>query len=291
MLFGRAASCHLWIAEEAHVKSRALVAGVFALLAITLGASAKPDSSAPAAAPNNTRELPSALSGETSVVGKDYRLHAVTAKDSAGHPLNDVPANTVDVYTGAGGWDSPKYSEVPAIVEAVPADMRAQIQLFYAAGSGWMLVPRGWILRRAAVGADGSSAFEFAPGNPGVAGWEAFDTAGACMGCMYADGDGIIPGAHARLEEIVDDGAPEPKLHPAPDSMTHPTQCMTVFRYHIKSELTAHAVVFLGHHEEESETDEEAMTQYLAMPDKDSKLAEFITSYFQNVNVACSGVD
>ena len=277
--------------EGAHVKSKALVVGMFALLAITSGASAKPEPSAPAAAPNNTRELPSALSGETSVVGKDYRLHAVTAEDSAGHPLNDVPASIVDVFTGAGEWDSPKYSEAPAIEGSVPADMQAQIQLFYAAGSGWMLVPRGWILRRAAVGADGSAAFEFAPANPGAAGWEGIDTAGACMGCMYADGDGIVPGAHARLEEIVDDGEPEPKLHPTPDSMTHPTECMTVFRYRIKSELTVHAVVFLGHHEEESETDEEATTQYLAMPDKDSKLAEFITSYFQNMNAACSGVD
>lgn len=273
------------------MKSKALVAGVFALLLAASGANADPDSSAPAPAPSNTRELLSAVSSQSSVAGEDYRLHAVTAKDSAGRPLNDVPANIVDVFNGAGEWSSPKYSEPPPIAEPIAADMLSQIQLFYAIGNGWMLVPRGWVLHRAAEGADGSTEFEFISSSSSTEGWEVFTTAGACMGCMYAEGDGIIPGAHDRLEEIIDDGAPEPKLHPAPDLITHPTPCMAVFSYRIKPLLTVHAIVFLGHAEEMSETDEEAQTQYLAMRDTSKKLAEFITAYFQKANSACSGVD
>lgn len=272
------------------MKSKALIAGALVLLAIAPWAVLADQASSSKVVLSNFRNLPIALNKHPSIAGKDYRLHAVIAQDSAGHPLSDVPAEIIEVYTGALNWNSPRYSKLPPI-DSLTADSRAQLQLFYAAGIGWMLVPRGWTVHRAAEGADGSDVYEFTPSTPGMPGWEAYSSAGGCVGCIYSMADGIIPGAHDKLEEIIEDGAKEPKLYPVPDSVTHPTPCMAMFSYRIKPPLIVHAAVFLGHAEEVSETDEEALALYAALPDTNNKLAEFVVAYFQNVNSACSGVD
>ena len=266
--------------------SRAIIFGTaLAMLASTTHADT------PAPTPIKTKELASAPSEYSSVAGTDYRLHPFKAKDAAGHPLTDVPANIVDVFNRVGEWDAPKYSEPPAIAYPIPADIRDQIQLFYASGPGWVVVPKGWAIHRAAEGADGNAVFSFLSPKGREGGWLEIESIPACMGCMYSAADGIILGAHAGLEGITEDGAPEPTLVPKPESMTHPTACLAVFSYRVKPSLTVHAVVFLGHAEEPTETDEEGASLYIAMPDANAKLAEFIAGYFQRMHTDCAGVD
>ncbi len=246
----------------------------------------------PPASPAKPKELPSKLGDETSVAGTDYRLHPFIAKDAVGHPLTDVPANIVDVFSGAGDWDAPKYNGSLAMTYAIPADIRDRIQLFYVSSLGWIVVPKGWVIHSAGVGADGSADYEFAPPPAtGEVGWLEIDSAGGCVGCMYSLADGLVPAAHAKLEEMMDDGTPEPTLDPKPESMTHPTPCMAVLRYRTKPSLTVNAVVFLGHTEEMSETDEEGASLYIALPDASAKLAAFITGFFQKTYADCAGVD
>jgi hypothetical protein len=233
-----------------------------------------------------------------SVVGVDYRLHDFKALDGAGHPITDVPATLLDVMTGGGDWDAPKPDEVPAFTVAIPTAFRSQVALSYSAASGWVIVPRGWIVHGAAVGVDGTSGFTFVAPTGAKDGWMGRRTAPACMGCMYGGADGIIPGAHQRLVDLMTTGLadlkapksqePEPRLVPTPDAMTHPNACTALLRYHVPSSPPVRAFVYLGR---PGDGDLIMSNLYVALPDTKSTLADFVIRTFQKTYAVCRAGD
>jgi hypothetical protein len=64
---------------------------------------------------------------------------------------------------------------------------------------GWILVPRGWSLIRAASGADGSETLTFAP--PHGRGYIRFESAGACVGCALMSAAVFFPEAERAARE------------------------------------------------------------------------------------------
>ena len=103
-----------------------------------------------------------------SVEGKDFRLTPAHPKDAAGKRVTDLPATRIDVFDGFGEWEQTADAALLIFDQAIPAALRSQVQLFHANATGWLLVPRGWRVRRAAVGVDGTLAFSFIAAN-GVA--------------------------------------------------------------------------------------------------------------------------
>ncbi|MGH8397263.1 MAG: DUF4850 domain-containing protein [Gammaproteobacteria bacterium] len=236
--------------------------------------------------------LPSPPSGPKERDLKQFRLHEFVAKDAAGHRITGVPATLIDVFSGLGEWESVSPDKVPPFTYFLPDDMRDQIQLFYMDDElGWILVPRGWKVHRAAEGADGTERFTFVAPTGAKYGWLDLSYVPGCMGCMYWDTDGLIPDAHKGL---IDMGLAAPsskpaKLVPTPDSISHPDPHTAIFRYHISSSPPVRAMVFLGPETQEGDVVERAL--YLALPTSKTKLVDCITDYYFGTGVVCNGVD
>jgi hypothetical protein len=223
-----------------------------------------------------------------SVVGVEYRLRDFKALDGAKRAVTDVPATLLDVMNGLGEWEAPRPEEAPAFTVPIPAALRSQIALFYSNVGGWMIVPRGWVVHSAGVGVNGNSGFTFVAPTGAKDGWMGHRTAPACMGCMYSEADGIIPGAHQGWVDLMTKGVadskvptsqgPESLLVPTPDAITHPDACTAILRYRVPSSPPVHAFVYLGH---PGAADLIMSKLQVALPDTKSTLADFIIGIFQ----------
>lgn len=105
-----------------------------------------------------------------------------------------IPAYVISVDNPNGdGWFTPQWSRndlnVPRKVSAEAADSLAA----YMTNVGWLLVPRGWIISKAAVGVDGSSVYAFKQiVGPGM--FSAYDSS-ACVGCALSEVAPFFPEA------------------------------------------------------------------------------------------------
>ncbi len=223
---------------------------------------------------------------------KECRIEPYIAHDSSGHALN-IPARIVGLFTGALFWDSPNPSKVPAFTLAVPQNLRDRIAIYYAKPVGWMVVPRGWILATAGEGADGGTGFEFiaprtssAP-KTGQLGWMLVGLVPACVGCMYDEADGIIPGAHEAMIKLFPNLPEEPpRLVPKPEFIEYPDPCTATFRYSLPQSPPVQALVYFGPYQEEGDMFETNI--YIAMPDSKSNLVDFIIKNFSKIARNCS---
>ena len=265
--------------------SRAIFPIVIATVvaAMPVAALSVPADSSPQTDPQTLPGLPQ-LKSEA---GKDYRLRDFTAKDAAGKPLG-MPAQVIEMSYGDGEWTSLDSKDIPAFTDELPEEMRSRLQLFYTPGLGWVLVPRGWKVQRAAEGEDTTGRFTFVAPTGAKDGWLITDVVPACMGCMYMDTDGLLPSSHQRLidMDIAEPGSKPAQVIPTPDSMSHPNPCTAVFSYHKPPSPPVQAVVFLG--EETPDSDAGEQTLYLALPEKDSKLAEFLITRFRQHVTSCA---
>lgn len=219
----------------------------------------------------------------------NFRLRSFVAKDSDGKPLTDIPATLVDVHSGMGDWDAVEEGRVLPFTPNIPPELRGQIQLFYADNDiGWMMVPRGWKVWGAALGADGTSWFTFvAPAGP-KDGWMVAVEVPGCFGCMYMDADGLVPAAHQNLVDggLADPGTEAAKPAPTPDSLSNPNPCTAILSYRQPGSPAVRAIVYVGTPDPEADATERST--YLALPGQKAKLTDLIMDYSQKEMPACS---
>ncbi len=240
---------------------------------------------------DRVHNLPTAPNPNQSVSGKYVHVKPYVAHDVGGHPIN-APAYIIDIYTGALFWESPKPSEVPPFSFSIPRSLRGGIALYYSKKFGWVVVPRGWILASAGVGADGGGNLEFTAQDmqwrlkSGFPGWVMIEfSLGNLIG--YGEADGIIPGAHQAMLEWWPEfqKGPPPTLVPQPKTMHHSNPCTAVFSYRIPKSPIVRAVVYFGPNTEQ----DKYMTEiYLALPESQSALANLIIKTFRSRFEPCT---
>lgn len=87
-----------------------------------------------------------------------FRVKPATSRDLDGQSSHGIPAWTITIKNGVGGWDGPTNLPPPRSVLNVPKKLRDEIALFQVEsgfGGGWIAVPRGWRVVSAAAGAQG----------------------------------------------------------------------------------------------------------------------------------------
>lgn len=221
------------------------------------------------------------LSVQPSKAGEDFRLHEFQARNTAGEILN-VSAFLLDIPSGAGGWISPEPSGVPPFPETLPTVMRNRVQLIYNGNNsddavGWLVVPRGWILWTAGIGADGSTRIEFrAPGDR-YAGWMALGEEGGCEGCMpeVVAGLGIRAAAHTFTGNTF--FPLNAKLSPKPNVLVHPDACTALITYQTGN-LIVHGAIILYTREKGGADGTDSL--YIGLPDHENDLGKFIVKAF-----------
>lgn len=81
-----------------------------------------------------------------------------------------------------------------AYAYTIPASMANRLSVYYMAGIGAFLGPRGWVALSAMEGADGSSEIILAPSaSSGPSKWLELDTSGACQGCAIDSIAQMVP--------------------------------------------------------------------------------------------------
>jgi hypothetical protein len=128
----------------------------------------------------------------TLLVNDGVRIPAyvIAVEDAAGHP---------------GDLIAPELSGLDMTVHKDLPEESAKYLSAYWTNTGWMLVPRGWLLVKAAVGADNSSAYEFKEPNGGKGRLSANDSGGACLGCALGLAAPFFPEAR---RQAADDNIP-----------------------------------------------------------------------------------
>lgn len=112
--------------------------------------------------------------------------YVIAVEDAAGNP-GDLIAPELS------GQDMTVHKDVPG--------ESAKYLSAYWTNVGWMLVPREWLLIKAAVGADNSSVYEFKEPNGGKGVLVANDSGGACMGCALGLAAPFFPEARRLATE------------------------------------------------------------------------------------------
>lgn len=231
------------------------------------------------------RKLPAPPQGSASVLDTDYRLHGITAKDAAGHAIADVPATLMGILDDKADWDDSALEDLSAFPVAIPDALRSQVTLFYNKHTHWFVVPRGWAVDYTLEGSKGILAITFTAPTGAKDGWmrlySVYD-ASACVGCMYGDADGILPRAHETLDKMDQKRTPEPILMPQPQSLTRMNTCTAVLRYQPPASPPASGVVHL------QADDSEFADLYVALPDSQSALSNYITDEFLKTHSECS---
>ncbi len=114
--------------------------------------------------------------------------YVIAVEDAAGNP-GDL------IVPELSGQDITAHKDVP--------EELARYLSAYGTNTGWMLVPRGWLLVKAAVGTDNSSVYEFNEPNGGKGRLAANDSGGACLGCALSLAAPFFP--EARRQAKADD--------------------------------------------------------------------------------------
>ena len=232
-------------------------------------------------ATEGVRDLPAApeLRSEP---GVDYVLRASS--------FDGVPVTLIDVRSGSGDWVKPDPAHLPAFPLAPPASTKEPLQWFYGGVVGWMPVPTGWHLQRAAIGADGGTGYTFVAPDRASSGWLSYTVIPACVGCLLEEAEGLLPGASEHLTTLMDiPAARRGQTNPALSWQSLPDDCTALFRYRAGS-LLVHAAVLSS--EPISAMDREqgdlsVADIYAALPAAKAPLAEFLVSSFRQAFNAC----
>ena len=111
---------------------------------------------------------------------------------------SQVPAYSVMARTGLDL--SPEDSAFLAELPILPGKIKASsVSWIHLTGYGWLLIPRGWQVVDAGVGADGSMAL-LAQSKSGIS-WLEYRDEGNCVGCAVSEASCFYPQAQAQALE------------------------------------------------------------------------------------------
>ena len=225
--------------------------------------------------PRTMHELTSPPVSSISVANKDYRLRTVHPSDAKGRAIVDVPATSVSVFDGMGAWEVVESSALPPFTRTIPADVRKGVQLFYASASGWMIVPRGWRMRQARVGADGGALFTFVAPAGVASGWLSREETPACIMCILGGAEGLFRGAHRQLDQMMGETTPTPVLSPKPDLFERLDSCTVRLVYRLPHSPPVRSIEFYW-----QKGDPSFSELVVALPKAESKVADFLLAAF-----------
>jgi hypothetical protein len=114
-----------------------------------------------------------------------------------------IPAYVVAAEDGLeSGTLTPKLSKQDMVVKKSISPEMADSLAAYWTYTGWLLVPRGWQISKAIVGADNSSVYEFKEPNGGTGRVTAYDSGGGCWGCAVNAAAPYFPDAKRKSETV-----------------------------------------------------------------------------------------
>lgn len=226
------------------------------------------------------RELPSTPELR-SALGTDYTVRTA--------PFAGVTVTLIDVHSGAGDWTRPELAKLPALPSPAPSAKDA-VQWFYGGVAGWMAVPPGWRVQRAAIGADANARYTFVAPEGAASGWVTYAVIPACEECLLQEAEGLLPGAGEQLAARHD--APPINLgqtNPVMSWQSRPDDCTALFRYR-SAGLTVHAAVLSSVAVSSLDASKGALALadvYAALPAAKSTLAEYLVGSFRQAFPAC----
>jgi hypothetical protein len=240
-------------------------------------------------AATDARTLPSSPQ-LSAVEGKDYSLHHVVDRASR-HLSQGMQVTLIDVHTGIGDWARPDLGHVRAYKTNMPTRLRGQFQLFFGDVVGWMLVPAGWRVQLATIGADGNTGYTFISPAGAGSGWLDYGITPACLACLLGEADGLLPGAWEQLIANHYLHGPMPwRPVPAPDRLNHPDVCTALLGYR-SGGLSVHGAVLssepMAALNNRSLGDLSLAEVYVALPSSKSASAEAVVAGFRRAFSAC----
>lgn len=237
----------------------------------------------------DARTLPGAPQS-SSVEGRDYLLRDVALDPANTRLTGGIPVTLIDVFTGTGDWAKPDLARLPAYKANLPTKLRGRFRLFYGQVVGWMLVPAGWRVQFAAIGADGNTGYTFVAPTGAGSGWLAYGMTPACRSCLLSHADGLLPGAwHQLVAQGYVHGKTPWHPMPEPDSLDHPDDCTALLRYR-SGELSVHAAVLSSEPMaalNTAQVDLSLAEVYAALPSSKAAIAEDIVARFRRTFPAC----
>lgn len=202
------------------------------------------------------------------------------------------PVTLISVLTGMGDWDRPDDRQLQTDRTRLPSSLQGRFQRFYGGVVGWMLVPAGWRLLSAAIGADGGSSYSFVAPGGAARGWLIYGATPACVACMLGAADGLLPGAWQREVAMgYAHGARPWQPIPAPGRLDHPNDCTALLRYR-SGGLTVHGVLLSTTPMAQAGRDGEDVSlveTYAALPASQSALGRAIVASLRANYPACAG--
>jgi Domain of unknown function (DUF4850) len=214
--------------------------------------------------------------------GVDFRHVPARASDTSGRPIADMPASRILIKDTEGGWETAEKA-APAFKGNIPVSMRGKLQLIYVESLDWLVVPRGWQVRRTAMGVDGTSAFSFVAPTGTANGWMTLYNIPACLGCIYDSADAFFPDVHAKRLALSGEVSTS-AISPKPETMTRPDRCTVLMRYRLPGSPPIHdAVIYTD------DGDPTFDDISVALADADSDLAEFLVAYYRHGRESCGG--
>ncbi|QNK03261.1 DUF4850 domain-containing protein [Dyella telluris] len=227
------------------------------------------------------RELPGAPESR-SAAGADYVLRSV--------PFAGQTVTLLDLHAGGHDWTRPDAAKLPALPAASPASMKEPVQWFYGAEAGWMAVPAGWQVQRAAIGADGGTQYVFTAPDGASGGWVSYDVLPVCVGCILADANGLLPNAGEQLAELGSPAFDLGQTNPVISWQSRPDDCTLLFRYRsggftVRAAVQSSvAIAATG----SAQRGALALAEvYAALPASKSSTADFMVASFRQAFPAC----
>lgn len=232
-------------------------------------------------ATDGIRELRSTPQLQSSA-GTDYVLRTTS--------FGGLAVTLIDVHSGSGDWIKADVSKLPPLPAAPLASSKeSPVQWFYGDSVGWMPVPAGWRVQRAAIGADGNTIYTFTAPDGASAGWLSYTVIPACESCILQAAAGLLPGAGERLastnqQPVINLG----QTHPVMSWQSRPDDCSLLFRYRTGT-LTVRAAVLgsVSMAMDDTKGDLSLADVYAALPDRQSALADYLVGHFQQAFPAC----